>query len=380
MEDRNNKHKIIIIFAMLFLAVSILLALVFFAGKKTYVVRFDLNGGTLISGSIEQYITQGQDAVPPTAVKDGAYLRGWNASYRQITKDIVIRAIWEYETTTGIIYSGNQNQNYAEISGSYEYLRGEVYLGAYYGDKKILGILKNAFSDREGITRVYLLDGLISIGEAAFSGCTALTEIEIPRTVTHLGSEVFRGCRSLERVVLNEGLLEIGAGAFDGCTSLKEIVLPASVERIDVDAFAGCDELIITVTHVEGKNYDGWADGWQGSATVVCPEDLFAEESDSEETESLETEFEEAETTESISGETEEIKRPIFRPNINLDDIKLPGIQINPDKWKDPTLETEAETETDAEIGFEIDLNKRPSFDKELNNESDTSGTTETEE
>ncbi len=354
MENHKGKYNIIITFAILFLAVSVLLALVFFAGKKTYVVRFDLNGGTLISGSLEQHITQGQDAVPPTAVKDGAYLRGWNASYRQITKDMVIEAIWEYETTTGIIYSGSQNQNYTEIIGSYEYLKGDVYLGAYYGDKKILGIRENAFSDREGITKVYLLDGLISIGESAFSGCTALREIEIPGTVTHLGKGAFSGCESLERIVLNEGLLEIGAGAFEGCVGLKEIVLPASLERIGAGAFKGCDDLIITVTHAEEKTYKNWAKGWQGSATVVWPDGVFIDGSESEE----------------IGG----IIKPVLRPGINFDDPKFPrpGFQIDPDRFKDPILDKETEseeTESDKIESEETESEglKRPVLDTGIN-------------
>ena len=87
-KHHKEKLKIIITFGILFLAVSILLALIFFAGKKSYVVTFDLNGGMLLSGSLEQHITQGQDATPPVVVKDGAYLRSWSASYKKITKNM----------------------------------------------------------------------------------------------------------------------------------------------------------------------------------------------------------------------------------------------------------------------------------------------------
>ena len=239
----KGKLKIIIAFSTLFLVVSVLLLLIFYAGKKTYVVTYDLNGGTLISGSLEQHITQGQNATPPVVVKDGSYLHSWSASSNHITKDMRIEAIWEYKTTDGIIYSSSGSQNYAEITGAYKFINGEVYLGAYFGDKKILGIRKEAFADCTGITKVYLLEGLISIGEKAFSGCTSLSEIEIPETVTHLGSGVFSGCLALERVVLHEGLTEIGAGAFSGCSALKEIVIPSTVKRIDANAFSGCSSL-----------------------------------------------------------------------------------------------------------------------------------------
>lgn len=267
MDIHKGKIKIIITFAILFLAVSILLLVIFLAGKKTYVVEFDLDGGTLISGSLEQHVTQGQDAVPPTVVKEGAYLRSWSTSYKKITKDKVIRAIWEYETTPGIMYA--EHQNFAEVSGSYQYIRGEIYLGAYYGDKKVLGILDSAFANRTGITKVYLLDGLISIGSNAFSGCSGLTEIEIPETVTHIGSGAFRNCQSLETLVLNEGLLEIGSNAFSGCEGLKEVVLPASVVRIDANAFAGCENLIIRTKINKDQKPETWSSRWQGKASVL---------------------------------------------------------------------------------------------------------------
>lgn len=281
----KDKLKIIITFSILFVAVSVLLLLVFFAGKKTYVVTFDLNGGMLLSGSLEQHITQGQDATPPVAVKDGAYLRSWSASYKKITKNMVIEAVWEYETTTGIIYESDESKNYAEISGAYKYINGEVYLGAYYGDKKILGILEGAFADCVGITKIYLLEGLINIGDGAFSGCKGLTEVEIPETVTHIGNGAFRGCESLEKIILHEGLLEIGADAFSGCTALKEIVLPDSVLKIGQDAFLGCDDLVITVNRIEDKSYDGWAEDWYGTAEVVWQEKTEAETPESGDTE-----------------------------------------------------------------------------------------------
>ena len=284
-KHHKEKLKIIITFGILFLAVSILLALIFFAGKKSYVVTFDLNGGMLLSGSLEQHITQGQDATPPVVVKDGAYLRSWSASYKKITKNMVIEAVWEYETTTGIIYDAGEDQNFAEIIGAYKYINGEVYLGAYHNDKKILGIREGSFSDCVGITKVYLLEGLINIGDNAFSGCLGLTEVEIPETVTHLGAGVFSGCESLEKIILHDGLVEIGERAFEGCTALREIVLPDSLVKIGADAFSGCEDLVITVNLVEDKNYDGWIEGWQGTSEVVWQETAEADEPENTEEE-----------------------------------------------------------------------------------------------
>ena len=365
-ENYKGKWKIIIAFAILFVVVVTLLVLVFYAGKKSYTVTFDLNGGTLISGSLEQHVVRGQDATPPTAVMEGAYLRSWSASTKQVTKNMVVRAIWEYETTPGIIYSSDQSQNYAEILGSFEYLKGEVYLGAYYGDKKILGICDGAFEGRAGITKIYLLDGIVYIGENAFADCSGLTEIEIPKTVTHIEAGAFKGCTSLEKITLHDGILEIGEGAFEGCSSLKEITLPnnitdigdnmfngcssleafeipskvthigenafkgctsltnisisSTVKAIEKDAFADCDNLTIKANVLKLSSPIGWETGWQGSATVEWRAPSI---------------------------------RPV-RPGL-LDEILRPGIGDETDTEIDADTDTETETEAETDTDTETD-------------------------
>lgn len=278
----TGKLKIIIAFGLLFLIVSILLMLIFLEGKKTYTVQFDPNGGTVLSGSLEQHVMQGQDAVPPSIVKDGAYLRGWSTSYRRITRDIVIEAVWEYETTAGIIYTESENKNFTEVLGSYEFLRGEVYLDTYFEEKKVLAILDGAFKDRTGITNVYLLDGLLKIGVSAFENCTALTEIEIPETVAYVGKNSFKNCYSLTEVVLYEGLSGIGDYAFEGCTGLTVVTIPTSVTHIGENVFAGCHGLVVRIAIPQEEWPEGWADNWFGDATIELVEekDLYPEEKD----------------------------------------------------------------------------------------------------
>ena len=280
-----GKLKIIIVFGVLFLLIAVLLMLIFLDGKKTYTVRFDLDGGTLLGGSLEQRVMQGQDAIPPSVVKEGAFLRGWSASYRRITRDIVIEAVWEYETTAGIIYADSENQNFTEIVGAFPHLRGEIYLGAYHDEKKVLGIRDRVFANQTEITKVYLLDGLYSIGAEAFTNCTKLTEIEIPETVIYLGAGAFRGCTALETLTLNEGLLTIAAGAFENCTSLTEVVLPESLLTIEEGVFKGCENLVIKTTLPYEEWPAGWVEGWHGDATVEVIEKTEEEEGEGEENE-----------------------------------------------------------------------------------------------
>ena len=222
-EGKLEKRKILITMSILFVAVAVIILLIFFAGKKTYVVHFDPNGGTVVTGDLEQTVVQGQSATPPVVVKDGAYLRAWSSSYDRITHDMTIKAIWDYNTTNGIVYAAASNQNFTEITGTYSMISGEVYIGAFYGDKKVLGIKEGSFADRPGITKIYLPEGILVIEKDAFKDCTGLTEI----------------------------------------------VIPKSVLRIDEGAFSGCDNLIITTLIPKDEKPEYWADGWEGSAEVV---------------------------------------------------------------------------------------------------------------
>ena len=107
----KGRKRIILIFSALFLVIATLLLLIFNQGKKSYTVKFELDGGTLLNGSLVQEVKHGQDAIPPTVVKDGAYLRSWSGSYKSVTKNMTLEAVWEYETTPGIIYSDSENKN-----------------------------------------------------------------------------------------------------------------------------------------------------------------------------------------------------------------------------------------------------------------------------
>lgn len=264
----KHRLKILIVLGVEFIALAALLVLIFFAGKKTYTVTFDLNGGTLLSGETTQKVTQGQSANPPKVTKDGCYFLEWSTSYKQVTRNLTIRAIWEYETTPGIEYEVKEDSNYCEIVGAYKGIAGDVYIGAYHDDKKVLGIRAGAFEGCENITSIYLLDGIINIEDRAFAGCVNLQSIEMPSTLITLGESAFENCVSLENITLPKGLKTIGTAAFSGCTSLEEILLPESVKVIGSKAFTS-SALVISTPIKEIERPIGWAHDWCVNASVV---------------------------------------------------------------------------------------------------------------
>ena len=100
-----------------------------------------------------------------------------------------------------------------------------------------------AFSGCSSLTEINLPDNLTSIGGYAFYDCSSLTEIHLPASLTSIGEYAFSGCSSLTEINLPANLTLIREGAFYYCSSLTEINLPASLTSIGEDAFRGCSSL-----------------------------------------------------------------------------------------------------------------------------------------
>lgn len=289
----KQRIKLFIVLGVEFIAIAVMLLLIFFAGKQVHTVTFDLDGGVLLSGDLVQKVTQGHNATPPTAAKEGHYFLMWSGSYNRVTHDVTVTAVWEYETTAGIEYNVVENGNYCTIADAFDGLQGDVYIGGYKDGKKVLGIEDGAFANCTGITRIHLLDGILTIGAGAFENCTSLLSIELPDTAVSLGDNAFKGCESLETIVLPEQLKVLGANTFEGCKALKEITVPDTVETIGAGAFKGCESLKeITLTtdikEVASGAFDNaeltiyiyaetveesvipetWASDWNGAAKV----------------------------------------------------------------------------------------------------------------
>ena len=265
----KHKLKLALILGVEFVAIAIVLVLIFLSGKKQYTVVFNIEGGTLLSGNLEQRVTQGHSATAPSVAKEGHYLRGWSGNYREVTHDIEIKAIWEYETTPGIAYNTPSGATYTEIRDCFDYLCGKVYIGAYHNNLKVLSITSGAFENCSRITDLYLLDGILSIGDRAFAECSQLTNIELPNSTISMGNEVFAGCKELVSVTLPKSLEKLGANAFAGCDSLVEIFIPETIKTIDENAFAGCSSLEKVVFYKIEEEKDIFA---EEDEEVLAPE------------------------------------------------------------------------------------------------------------
>lgn len=115
----------------------------------------------------------------------------------------------------------------------------EVVISATYQGKPVTAIGMSAFMELK-IKSVVIPEGVISIGQYAFSGCQLMESVKLPSTLTELGMGAFNDCQKLDNVVVPEGVKELMPGVFAACHSLKNVQLPSALTAIGDQAFEWC--------------------------------------------------------------------------------------------------------------------------------------------
>ena len=105
----------------------------------------------------------------------------------------------------------------------------------YYTSNDKLG--DYAFFGCSGLTRLTLPSSVTEIGESAFQDCRGLTSLTLPSSVTSIGRYAFKGCSGLTSLTLPSGVTSIGWGAFEACSGLTSLTIPSSVTSIGEYAF-----------------------------------------------------------------------------------------------------------------------------------------------
>lgn len=112
----------------------------------------------------------------------------------------------------------------------------------------------NAFYNCTSLESVTIQDNKPScvkkIGRQAFMFCSELTDIPILDSVTEIDSEAFHHCEELDTVTIPEGVTSVADGMFRYCYSLHTVTLPDSVTAIEERAFTGT---ALTQIHIPAK-------------------------------------------------------------------------------------------------------------------------------
>lgn len=131
--------------------------------------------------------------------------------------------------------------------------------------EKVTAIADNAFLNNTAIGSITFASdtNCVKIGNSAFKGCTALTEVKLPSSLKRIGNNAFESCSALKTLcgmpngggkAFGENLVSIGESAFNSCNSLRDIInIPSGVSTVSGFCFFNCKS-VGGVTLAEGVN------------------------------------------------------------------------------------------------------------------------------
>ena len=171
----------------------------------------------------------------------------------------------------GLLYFFNVYTSYNDKLGDYAFY-GCSGLTSLTIPSSVTSIGNEAFHGCCGLTSLVIPSGVTSIGDEAFYGCSGLINLTIPSSVTRIGWSAFEGCSGLTSLVIPSSVTWISGEAFSGCSGLTSLVIPSSVTSIDRSAFSGCSSLT-SLTIPSSVTMIGWSafEGCSGLTSLTIP-------------------------------------------------------------------------------------------------------------
>ena len=107
------------------------------------------------------------------------------------------------------------------------------------------------FNGCSGLTSLTLPSSVTKIGCYALLNCIGLTSLTLPSSVTEIGEGAFLNCRGLTNFTIPSGVTSIGHGAFFCCYGLISLTIPSCVTAIGGFAFNDCSGLTSIYAYME---------------------------------------------------------------------------------------------------------------------------------
>ena len=109
----------------------------------------------------------------------------------------------------------------------------------------------SCFEGCSGLTSITIPSSVTSLGDGCFQDCSGLTSITIPSSVTSLGDFCFWNCSGLTSITIPSSVTSLGDFCFQGCSGLISITIPSSVTSLGGNCFLNCQKL--ETVYFEGK-------------------------------------------------------------------------------------------------------------------------------
>ena len=124
-------------------------------------------------------------------------------------------------------------------------------------NKYITSIGNGLFKDVKNLETVYLSNEITKIGDDAFNGCKSLKYFRyggekdttetfvLPSKLETIGNWAFYDCSSaaIGKLVIGSNTKTIGESAFSGCSTITSVVIPETVTKVEPKVFQRCDKI-----------------------------------------------------------------------------------------------------------------------------------------
>ena len=213
---------------------------------------------------------------------------GWETEWDKINEYLITNKIEYKEHVKGDDGKHKIIFNLPIATIEYGMFTGNIWLTAIIIPDGVSNIEHEAFSGCSSLTSITIPDSVTLIGDSAFAGVSGkliinsntivsqnygyydegdaygyenywfnankFSEIIIGNDVKTIGDAAFAGCSSLTNITIPDSVTSIGDLAFYQCTSLTSITIPDSVTKIGNQTFFGCSSPVKMIVH---NNFNG---------------------------------------------------------------------------------------------------------------------------
>ena len=186
------------------------------------------------SGLTKIFIPANLTSINPDAFYDCRYLSTITISEECKNFKVVDNVLYSKDGTKLVMYGDKTTASDFTIPasvteiGKYAFLQAKITALSFESDSTLKTIGYNAFYGCSGLTQLEIPDSVTTIELYAFYSCSNLTSVKLPNGTTSLPYCSFGTCSKLESVIIPKTLTEIESGAFTNCNALKTVYYSGS--------------------------------------------------------------------------------------------------------------------------------------------------------
>ena len=140
-------------------------------------------------------------------------------------------------------FQGCSNLSKVYISDLEAWCKAKFPVGDYGTGQPLAYGKSNLYLNGELLTDLVIPEGITTLNECVFTGCSSIESVTIPESVTSIGNSVFADCDNLVNITIPGSVTSMGDYVLSDCGSIVNVTIPSSVTSIGWCIFGSCQKL-----------------------------------------------------------------------------------------------------------------------------------------